>query len=140
MSLATRCTSCGTVFRVVQDQLKVSEGWVRCGRCDEVFNALEGLFDLGRDSPPEGGGGEGAATRADRIDAAFAIDAAVTVDARADERRESERRDVDIDVEEDSTASTPGSPMATSTAAPASTPSPAPSWSAPSTAALPAPA
>ncbi len=53
MSLATRCTSCGTVFRVVQDQLKVSEGWVRCGRCNEVFNALEGLFDLDRDSPPE---------------------------------------------------------------------------------------
>ena len=49
MSLATRCTACGTVFRVVQDQLKVSEGWVRCGRCDEVFNALEGLFDLERD-------------------------------------------------------------------------------------------
>ena len=52
MSLATCCTSCGTVFRVVQDQLKVSEGWVRCGRCDEVFNALEGLFDLERDAPP----------------------------------------------------------------------------------------
>ena len=54
MSLATRCTSCGTVFRVVQDQLKVSEGWVRCGRCDEVFNALEGLFDLEREPPPTG--------------------------------------------------------------------------------------
>jgi len=53
MSLATRCTACGTVFRVVQDQLKVSEGWVRCGRCNEVFNALEGLFDLERDSPPD---------------------------------------------------------------------------------------
>jgi predicted Zn finger-like uncharacterized protein len=53
MSLATRCSSCGTVFRVVQDQLKVSEGWVRCGRCDAVFNALEGLFDLGRDAPVE---------------------------------------------------------------------------------------
>ena len=52
MSLATRCTTCGTVFRVVQDQLKVSEGWVRCGRCSEVFNALEGLFDLERDTPP----------------------------------------------------------------------------------------
>lgn len=52
MSLATRCTSCGTVFRVVQDQLKVSEGWVRCGRCSEVFNAIEGLFDLERDAPP----------------------------------------------------------------------------------------
>lgn len=51
MSLATRCTACATVFRVVQDQLKVSEGWVRCGRCNEVFNALEGLFDLERDTP-----------------------------------------------------------------------------------------
>lgn len=46
MSLATRCPACGTVFRVVQDQLKVSEGWVRCGRCSEVFNAVDGLFDL----------------------------------------------------------------------------------------------
>lgn len=53
MSLATRCNSCGTVFRVVQDQLKVSEGWVRCGRCNEVFNALEGLFDLERDPPAQ---------------------------------------------------------------------------------------
>ncbi len=53
MSLATRCTACGTIFRVVQDQLKVSEGWVRCGRCDAVFNAMEGLFDLDRDAPPE---------------------------------------------------------------------------------------
>ncbi len=53
MSLATRCTSCGTIFKVVQDQLKVSEGWVRCGRCNEVFNALDGLFDLERDPPPQ---------------------------------------------------------------------------------------
>ncbi len=52
MSLATRCTRCGTIFKVVQDQLKVSEGWVRCGRCQEVFNALEGLFDLEREAPP----------------------------------------------------------------------------------------
>jgi predicted Zn finger-like uncharacterized protein len=52
MSMATRCIACGTIFRVVQDQLKVSEGWVRCGRCDEVFNALDGLFDLERESPP----------------------------------------------------------------------------------------
>ncbi|MEO8525742.1 MAG: zinc-ribbon and DUF3426 domain-containing protein, partial [Caldimonas sp.] len=42
-----------TVFRVVQDQLKVSEGWVRCGRCDAVFNALEGLLDLDRETPAE---------------------------------------------------------------------------------------
>jgi len=31
----------------------VSEGWVRCGRCNAVFNALEGLFDLGRDAPAD---------------------------------------------------------------------------------------
>ena len=73
MSLATRCTACGTAFRVVQDQLKVSEGWVRCGRCSEVFNALEGLFDLERDtptewhrSPPTGPVGAGAPTPARR--------------------------------------------------------------------------
>lgn len=52
MSLATRCSHCSTVFRIVQDQLKVSEGWVRCGRCNEVFNALDGLMDLDRDKPP----------------------------------------------------------------------------------------
>lgn len=52
MSLATRCTACGTIFRVVQDQLRVSEGWVRCGRCAEVFDAREQLFDLDREAPP----------------------------------------------------------------------------------------
>jgi predicted Zn finger-like uncharacterized protein len=52
MSFATRCTSCGTIFRVVVDQLKVSEGWVRCGRCHAVFDAEQGLFDLEHDAPP----------------------------------------------------------------------------------------
>ena len=46
MSLATRCPACSTVFRVVPDQLRVSEGWVRCGRCTEVFNALEQMVDV----------------------------------------------------------------------------------------------
>lgn len=27
------------MFRVVPDQLRISEGWVRCGQCDEVFDA-----------------------------------------------------------------------------------------------------
>lgn len=52
MSLATRCTHCGTTFKVVQDQLKVSEGWVRCGRCNEVFNAMPALFDLATEAAP----------------------------------------------------------------------------------------
>lgn len=64
--LATRCSACGTVFRVVPDQLRVSEGWVRCGRCAEVFNALEALVDLDTGmprrefgSPDEGDDGSG---------------------------------------------------------------------------------
>lgn len=52
MSLAARCPSCGTVFRVVQDQLRVSEGWVRCGRCSEVFNAVESLVSIDADAAP----------------------------------------------------------------------------------------
>jgi len=55
VSLATRCTECGTVFRVVQDQLKVSEGWVRCGRCSAVFNALENLCNVDGDEAPAAG-------------------------------------------------------------------------------------
>ena len=51
MSLATRCPSCGTVFRVVLDQLRVSDGWVRCGRCNSVFNAAEVLFDIDNGTP-----------------------------------------------------------------------------------------
>jgi predicted Zn finger-like uncharacterized protein len=39
MSLKTRCPACETVFKIVPDQLKVSSGWVRCGRCAEVFDA-----------------------------------------------------------------------------------------------------
>jgi predicted Zn finger-like uncharacterized protein len=61
MSLATRCSACGTVFRVVSDQLRVSEGWVRCGRCSQVFNALESLVDLETGLPrrDSGFGGSG---------------------------------------------------------------------------------
>jgi predicted Zn finger-like uncharacterized protein len=39
MSLITRCPACATMFKVVPDQLRVSAGWVRCGRCAEVFDA-----------------------------------------------------------------------------------------------------
>ena len=50
-NLAARCPACSTVFRVVPDQLRVSEGWVRCGRCAEVFNAAESLIDLETGAP-----------------------------------------------------------------------------------------
>lgn len=39
MSYTTRCPACGTTFRIVADQLKISDGWVRCGHCSDVFDA-----------------------------------------------------------------------------------------------------
>ncbi len=49
MSLITRCPACETLFKVVPDQLRISEGWVRCGQCDEVFDASAHLV---KDLPP----------------------------------------------------------------------------------------
>ena len=43
MSLITRCPACGTMFKVVPDQLRISEGWVRCGQCAEIFDATANL-------------------------------------------------------------------------------------------------
>ncbi|WP_291009715.1 DUF3426 domain-containing protein [Hydrogenophaga sp.] len=43
MSLTTRCPACATTFRVVPDQLKLSDGWVRCGHCADVFDATRYL-------------------------------------------------------------------------------------------------
>lgn len=58
MSLITRCPSCGTMFKVVPDQLRISQGWVRCGHCAEVFDASAHLQDrepaaaFGAGAPP----------------------------------------------------------------------------------------
>lgn len=51
MSLSTRCPACSTTFKVVPDQLKISEGWVRCGQCGEVFDAAAHLRPLGEAFP-----------------------------------------------------------------------------------------
>ena len=39
MSQIARCPACKTMFKVVADQLKIAQGWVRCGQCGEVFDA-----------------------------------------------------------------------------------------------------
>ena len=54
MSLTTRCPACETVFKVIPDQLRVSSGWVRCGRCAEVFDAATHMLassDTGMQTP-----------------------------------------------------------------------------------------
>jgi predicted Zn finger-like uncharacterized protein len=39
----TRCPHCETVFRVTPQQLQASSGQVRCGRCQQVFDAFSTL-------------------------------------------------------------------------------------------------
>lgn len=43
MSFITRCPACATQFKVVPDQLKLTDGWVRCGHCSDVFDATRYL-------------------------------------------------------------------------------------------------
>jgi predicted Zn finger-like uncharacterized protein len=49
--MITRCPACGTRFRVVPDQLRISQGWVRCGHCDEVFDGAQQLHEGASASP-----------------------------------------------------------------------------------------
>jgi predicted Zn finger-like uncharacterized protein len=47
--MLTRCPSCATTFRISPEQLKARQGRVRCGKCRNVFNALETLIE----EPPQ---------------------------------------------------------------------------------------
>lgn len=85
MNLATRCNACGTVFRVVRDQLRVSDGWVRCGRCQAVFNATDDLFEL--EAPQTSPPGDDAAPGPGRVRPAPGEVARRVLDELAAERR-----------------------------------------------------
>lgn len=39
--MQTRCPHCETKFRVTETQVQAADGFVRCGICQEVFNAIE---------------------------------------------------------------------------------------------------
>lgn len=43
--MLTRCPGCSTTFRVTPEQVKARHGKVRCGRCQDVFDAIEFLVD-----------------------------------------------------------------------------------------------
>ena len=43
MDLYTRCAHCSTIFRVTTQQLQASAGRVRCGQCQQVFDAFASL-------------------------------------------------------------------------------------------------
>src|SRR5688572_11607338 len=46
MSLITKCSTCGTTFRVTSQQLQAHNGRVRCGNCMTVFDGLQALVTL----------------------------------------------------------------------------------------------
>jgi predicted Zn finger-like uncharacterized protein len=52
MSMMTRCPTCGTAFRVTEQQLAVRDGQVRCGRCDTLFDAITTLSSDPVTRPP----------------------------------------------------------------------------------------
>lgn len=54
MSQITRCPQCQTRFKVVDDQLRISDGWVRCGKCKAVFDALTHLAASAPAAAPAG--------------------------------------------------------------------------------------
>jgi len=37
MSWITRCPACGTSYKVVSDQIKIAQGWLRWVQCQHVF-------------------------------------------------------------------------------------------------------
>jgi len=39
--MQTKCPHCETLFRVTEIQVNAADGFVRCGACKEVFNAIE---------------------------------------------------------------------------------------------------
>jgi len=52
MAMTTRCPQCGTVFKVVADQLRVRNGLVRCGVCAAVFDGYACLATGAAPPPP----------------------------------------------------------------------------------------
>ena len=72
MSLITRCPACGTMFKVVADQLKISQGWVRCGHCAEVFDAAAQLQPAASLGSAAAGTGADAPLPVDTLDPASA--------------------------------------------------------------------
>lgn len=39
MTRIVRCPECGTIYTLVPDQLKIAQGWLRCGQCQHAFDS-----------------------------------------------------------------------------------------------------
>ncbi|WP_416559493.1 zinc-ribbon and DUF3426 domain-containing protein [Limnohabitans sp. yimb22184] len=45
MSWIIRCPACSTTYKVVPDQLKIAQGWLRCGQCQQAFDSAGLVVD-----------------------------------------------------------------------------------------------
>jgi predicted Zn finger-like uncharacterized protein len=45
MQLITRCPQCKTAFAFDAAKLRLAQGWVRCGRCETLFEAAQHLYE-----------------------------------------------------------------------------------------------
>ena len=88
MITTTRCPSCKTRFRVSEEQLKLADGWVRCGHCADIFDATLSLRQQA-DGEPDATGFE-----ASRMDAPLPDDSRWG-DAASDPDRVKRRQTVD---------------------------------------------
>ena len=84
MSLITRCPACQTLFKVVPDQLRISEGWVRCGQCDEIFDASLHLLQAAPEEGMPAFRSEGPVANYDLRDTSDAIPQPVDIDLNFD--------------------------------------------------------
>ena len=84
MSLITRCPACQTLFKVVPDQLRISEGWVRCGQCDEIFEASLHLLQAAPEMEMSAFRSEAPVANYDLTDASDAIPQPVAIDLNSD--------------------------------------------------------
>lgn len=51
MSWITRCPGCGVTYTLVPDQLKVAQGWLRCGQCQFAFDSTGWVLDWPLEAP-----------------------------------------------------------------------------------------
>ncbi len=52
MKLFTTCPYCRRSFHISREQLDARQGQVRCGRCEQIFDARKSLHDAEADTPP----------------------------------------------------------------------------------------
>jgi predicted Zn finger-like uncharacterized protein len=109
MTMFTRCSHCGATFRVTLDQLQSSSGQVRCGVCEQVFDAFVALSA----NDPRAGGPRIAVEHVELSRVPVEAQPVETIEAGPVERYEAQSRALDLDLSDGETAPPPGEPVAT---------------------------